>query len=583
MHNQSLRLFLYSSLAIVALTLVWGLRSIPKQGAAAEQQLRSSLEQELVILSSAVKSATNAMKFRLLDVLKAEGNDHPTRAFQDSPFAAVQLLEWDGSTWKPLWHSSKMKEQFAQASLQVTMRDWPLAKIAGDESYFAKVADADGQAYFAVVVPVRRPSNIPMLGVGVFPAAQFGLTFAAETTREIRVFDSKGFALALAHPAYIGASLKREPLVAEILEGDALSVRQEWKSERGQPLVGAAARVAGSNLFAAVETQMPLAASVYVQAWLYLLLCAAGAIAINWFLFSSMIQPLFEQLALTEEAVEGMRRQLIENPQPRTAAPAAAPLEQADRVIPSAELPNISFLGDSGPETVEAELPVAPPPRAPLVKIINSALRGLETRIKEYGITVNRIGLETVEVDSDILQLQTAIEEVLKNAVEAMADSPARQLTITAQNLGGRVNLTVEDTGCGISPDSIKKVFDPFYSTKDSEGVARGLGLNVVRRVVEELHGSVDVRNRQAEQGVAVEIEWPLGRPAEVQAAESEAAPPAVVPSIGAAAAAAAAQAERDFALDLLDDEEEFSAVNMIVAREYPKVPIRKPKVRTLD
>src|SRR5256885_1686167 len=100
MQNHSIRLFLYSSLAITALTLVWGVRSIPKQGALAETQLRSSLEQELIILSSAVKSATTAMKYRLLDVLKAEGNDRPTRAFQDSPFAAAALLEWESSQWK---------------------------------------------------------------------------------------------------------------------------------------------------------------------------------------------------------------------------------------------------------------------------------------------------------------------------------------------------------------------------------------------------------------------------------------------------------------------------------------------------
>src|SRR4051794_1190447 len=96
MHSQTVRLFIYSSLAIVALTLVWGTRQIPRQGVLAEEQLRTSLEQELSVLASAVKSSTAAMKYRLLDVLKAEGNDHPTRAFQESPFQSAALLEWDG-------------------------------------------------------------------------------------------------------------------------------------------------------------------------------------------------------------------------------------------------------------------------------------------------------------------------------------------------------------------------------------------------------------------------------------------------------------------------------------------------------
>lgn len=574
MQNQSLRLFLYSSLAIVALALVWGFRTIPQQAGLAEKELRSGLEQELIVLSSAVRASTSAMKYRLLDVLKAEGNDHTTRAFQDSPFVSSALLEWDSAQWKTLWHSSKLKEQFTPAKLRESMKDWPLSKIANEDAFFAKVADVDGQAYFALVVPVRRPSNTPMLGIGIFPAAQFGLTFSAEQKREVRVFDDHGFALALAHPAYLGTSVKREPIVAEILDGDAVSVRQEWKSERGLPLTGIAMRMADSNLFAAIETQVPLNRSAVIKGWIYLLLCAAGAIAMNWFLFASMIRPLLEQLARTEELVEKMRRQMLESPvQPAARAPAPA----VEQVIPGAELPDVSFLevpadATAAPVAEEPELPPAAP-RTPLAKVVNAALRSLDSRLKENRITVNRIGLEDVEIEADVLQMQTAVEEVLKNAVEAMSETPERQLSIEAQRSGNRLQLTVEDTGCGIAPDNVKKVFDPFFSTKDSQGVARGLGLNVVRRVVEELQGTVVVENRQGTDGVRVQIEWPLDKH---QATAAVNAPPSPKPALLSD-------------LDLLNDEDlgldaedEFSAVPVKKAN-WPQVPIRKPKVRTLD
>ncbi|MBX3021713.1 MAG: ATP-binding protein [Bdellovibrionales bacterium] len=564
MHKQNIRLFVYSSLAIVALTLIWGLRTIPKQAELAERQLRSSLEQELIVLSSAVKASTNAMKFRLLDVLKAEGNDHVTRAFQDSPFVSSALLEWDSSQWKILWQSSKMKDRFETANLREWMGGWPLSKIANEDAFFAKVADVEGTPYFALLVPVRRPSNTPMLGVGIFPASQFGLTFAADQARDVRVFDSQGFAVALGHPAYLGASLKREPLVSEILDGDALSVRQEWKSEKGIPLLGVATRLSDSNLFASIETKPPLTRAAAVQSWIYLLLCAVGAIGLNWFLFSSMIRPLFLQLAQTEELVEKMRRQINDGVSlPTAALPMATPPPAPDLVIPSAELPDVSFLEAATEATVGEP---APPPKTPLGKIISAALRSLDARIKENGISVNRVGLDEVEVDADVLQMQTAIEEVLKNAVEAMSESQDRQLTIRAQRMGKRANLTIEDTGCGIAAPDVKKVFDPFFSTKDSQGVARGLGLNVVRRVVEELEGIVEVRNR-TDGGVRVEIDWPLEKGA---VAETQAETPT----------------EQEPVLDLFEDDsldsEEFASVP-VSRTNWPDVPIRKPVVRTLD
>jgi anti-sigma regulatory factor (Ser/Thr protein kinase) len=592
MHKQTVRLFLYSSLAIVALSLVWGFRQIPRQGSLAEDQLRAGLEQELIILSSAVKSSTSALKYRLLDVLKAEGNDRPTRAFQNSPFVAATLLEWDSSAWKFLWHSSKLKDEFQADVVKNHMKEWPLARLAGDEAFFARMGDAGGQAYFAMVVPVRRPGNTPMLGVGIFPANRFGLTFSAERSRDVRVFDNQGFALALPHPAYLGASLKREPLVAEILDGDALTLRQEWKSDDGVPLLGLAQRMSDSNLFAAIETKLPLGRAWYVQAWLYLLLSAAGAVMINWFLFAGLVKPLFTQLAQTEELNEKLRRQLTEQPRAATVPSAELAEAQGEPAIPSAQLPHVGFIDPGAAEPTDGMAAVeAPAVKVSLARIVAAALKPLEPKLLEYGVSVNKIGLEEAEVEGDVLQLQTALEEVLKNAVEAMQETPDRQLTVTAHVFGERVHLSVEDSGCGIGADSLKKIFDPFFSTKNAapggEGAARGLGLNVVRRVMEELRGNVQVRDRGGEPGVIVEIEWPRHKGVAVE--ETAAAPavsmagdmPAVPPPPGGAPEADIAAL--DFLQDEADEVDEFSAGPVPPPREWPEVAIRKPVVRSLD
>lgn len=576
MPNQSIRLYLYSSAAILALTLFWGFRVIPKQGAMAERALHTSLEQELVLLSSAVKSSTQALKFRLLDVLKAEGNEHSTRSFQQSPFVSATLLEWDQTQWKMLWHSSKFKKDFRQDDVRQWMKNWPLAKIGAEETFFVKVGELQGQTYFAVVVPVRKPNNIPMFGIGIFPAAQFGLAFSGERVRETRVFDDKGFALALAHPAYLGASLKREALVQEALSGDEVNTRLDFKDEAGRSLLGVATRMADSNLFASIETPASLAGGWKLQSWLFLLIGAAGAVLLNWVLFSNLHQPLLKQLAQTEDTVEQLKKQLHERP--------AQPVSSTALAVHEPALPTIDFIerskSDEGPlPIITASTPA--PTYVSLGKILQMAIRGLDHKIKQAEAKLQWAGLDSIQLEMDVLQLQTAIEEVLKNAIEAVQDSEFKWVMIDAEVANGMVRMKVTDKGRGISKENLQKVFDPFFSTKDSEGVARGLGLNVVRRVIEELKGKVAIEssNEEAESGTTVTLEWPAGNQAaaEVKTPIEAAAVPTPAPAAAEPVVAAKAPAPDDLEIEIDD-------IQFEVAETFKAAPlIRKPKVRTLE
>lgn len=573
MRNQTIRLILYSSIAIVALTLAWGISSIPRQRELAEKTLKNSLEQELIILSAAVKSSTQALRYRLLDVLKSEGNDKTSRAFQASPFVMATLIEWDQIAWKPLWQSSKSKAEYQAQDLKAWLKEWPLAKVNSGDVHFVKVADLEGQAHFAIIVPVRKPNNVPMIGIGIFPANQFGLMFSADRQREARVFDDRGFALALNKPAYLGASLKNETLVARMLEGDEVSVRQEWKSEAGTAFAGAATRMGDSNLSIAVDTPVNFGSGWLWQSWLYLILCALGAVGLNWYLLNSLMQPLLTQISQSDSMIEQLKRQRVQGVelQPRPAAEVKPAL-----AIPESELEDYSFIEPvATPAVTEPETPG----RTPLSKVVNSAIRSLDARLKEHSIQLQRTGIEGIEISGDALQLQTALEEILKNAIEAMADADQRWLTISAESRGGRVQLTVEDTGAGVAPEHVAKVFDPFFSTKDAQGVSRGLGLNVVRRVLEEMQGSASVKNRPDRSGAVVKLEWP-------EENDNVARSPLVdmlsglddddTPPVKRSMTAATAP------LDLEDeDEDEFSTLIM----EAPLIPtaIRKPRVRTLD
>src|SRR5262249_5680113 len=87
-------------------------------------------------------------------------------------------------------------------------------------------------------------------------------------------------------------------------------------------------------------------------------------------------------------------------------------------------------------------------------------------------------------VRGDKVHLQQVLMHVLFNGLEATADVPGeRRLTVrTALNENGSEEIAVSDTGPGIPPDRLPRLFDPCFSTK-KEGM--GLGLSIARSLVE--------------------------------------------------------------------------------------------------
>ena len=92
-------------------------------------------------------------------------------------------------------------------------------------------------------------------------------------------------------------------------------------------------------------------------------------------------------------------------------------------------------------------------------------------------------------VAGDRVQLQQVILNLLRNASDAMSgiDDRARELTIrTERDEGDCVRLTVKDTGIGITPQDMERLFDAFYTTKSG---GMGMGLSISRSIVESHHG----------------------------------------------------------------------------------------------
>jgi two-component system, LuxR family, sensor kinase FixL len=128
----------------------------------------------------------------------------------------------------------------------------------------------------------------------------------------------------------------------------------------------------------------------------------------------------------------------------------------------------------------------------PLGKLINDAttlgLVGARENGVEWTIEIEP-GVDNVLADR--VQIQQVMINLMRNGIEAMNDSPVKQLAIRARRKGtDQVEISVADSGHGVPADMIDQLFQPFISTK-AKGM--GLGLSICRTIVEAHGGQLSV------------------------------------------------------------------------------------------
>ncbi|MDA0295388.1 MAG: ATP-binding protein [Planctomycetota bacterium] len=123
-------------------------------------------------------------------------------------------------------------------------------------------------------------------------------------------------------------------------------------------------------------------------------------------------------------------------------------------------------------------------------------------------------------VDGDPEMLATVIGNLVGNGLKYVPEGERITVTVDAEDLTRSVVVTVTDTGLGIPPEDIDRVFDKFYRIKRYERTARGtgLGLNLCRNIVEQVHqGRIGVDSRLGE-GARFWFSVPASHPASVVA-----------------------------------------------------------------
>jgi signal transduction histidine kinase len=126
-------------------------------------------------------------------------------------------------------------------------------------------------------------------------------------------------------------------------------------------------------------------------------------------------------------------------------------------------------------------------------KTIEDSLRIVEGQAAEQNIKISLVEHENVPpIQGDAESLRSVFNNLFINAVQAMENSGGN-LNVKISPDTDSVNVEVADTGRGISEENLPKIFEPYFSTKET---GTGLGLAIVKKIVDVHNGMIDVESK---------------------------------------------------------------------------------------
>jgi two-component system, sporulation sensor kinase E len=189
-------------------------------------------------------------------------------------------------------------------------------------------------------------------------------------------------------------------------------------------------------------------------------------------------------------------------------APQGIPAESAEKVaryidVAKGEIARLDYIVT---QFLQAIRPV--PPKLVLSRL-NDVARGtlelMQPEIENRDVTVReRLARQLPEIYMDPGQIRQALVNLIKNALQAMTRGGVLALE-TGQSSEG-VWVSVADSGSGIAADHVKRIFEPFYTTKKK---GSGLGLMIVQRIVRDHGGRIELESH-VNQGTTFRIWLPL-------------------------------------------------------------------------
>lgn len=143
------------------------------------------------------------------------------------------------------------------------------------------------------------------------------------------------------------------------------------------------------------------------------------------------------------------------------------------------------------------------------VEVIDSVLQLLAYSLEKHGITVEKqFSEENIPISISRDSMKQVIINIIANAIEATKENSIcndNRITIKISTNGTTVGIYIKDSGIGIQPEVLKKVFQPLFTTK-SNGM--GIGLPMVKNIVEKANGQIRISSEYT-QGTLVSVFLP--------------------------------------------------------------------------
>lgn len=142
--------------------------------------------------------------------------------------------------------------------------------------------------------------------------------------------------------------------------------------------------------------------------------------------------------------------------------------------------------------------PPAPPERISLLGVIESAVHSVEANAAMHDIRFDTAKCQDCAVIGHRFRLEQALTNLLDNAVKF--NKPEGEVAVECEPIGdGKVRISISDTGIGIPSEELRRIFERFYRVDKARARpagGTGLGLPIVKEVVERMGGSVSVESQ---------------------------------------------------------------------------------------
>ncbi len=565
MRAQLITVFLVSFASFIGL-LVWRVDDImfSDKLAWSEAQSRSQMSPLIHSLEIELSNLSETLSMSLPQIREAK-KDY-TRGTPLARFQMVTGLKSLGQKeWtmdRPLFLEQAPAKQWAQQYVTLLLKNIDARDIKPGAVAAYSLLDPQRKSYLFLV------HNMALAGeggeakqtqwLGVLVGPEFFQSLMDRQKGQISsVFLVNQLGQALGHttPEYVGNLLSEDPIVSELMKAQTGNGSGTFKNLKGESIQGFYEQVERANVFAVITTPVGALLKNRDQVRMQILMLGFGLAFVGVAVFAFVYRPDPES---EKKSAQVFVPPAPSGPQKVVAAaattlpsplplPAPLPAQQSGdgasdkmevflrmasalshemrgplsailghvqllKAHPGAQ-EHLSGIEDQARKSRELiqKLMIFSGEDAPrfqrvkLTDLVRKALRQVESLVFRKGVTVHTENLREVEAfDLPADLVCRAIENILINSIEAMERAPKKELKISLLEDGGKIHLSITDTGEGIESQNLTKIFEPFFTTRGKQHQA-GLGLSMSLGIVKELNGSLSVESERGK-GTTVSV-----------------------------------------------------------------------------